>query len=225
MGFNTGGGQKTYVKISHGKIARRCLETDAGAIACSNKDGTKKWFEQRFPSYTGFIKNVTKRKTEWGTDLCIDINDGSEAIELQMPWDSKYAKGFLKCMPNIDLSKQITFSPWMKEVVDNGKTIKKTMLYLSDGPTKEDQINWYWTKDNPFGLPEMKTVRVKGEDIWDDTEQMEYLEDHLTNTFLKRLAEAGDNTPPSQRSAAHDFAIDDERETIDNSQDDKDIPF
>lgn len=189
MGLESGGGHKTYVKISNGRMAIRCEADTPGAIKCSNKDNTKTWYELRYPALSGFIGGVTTRQTEWGgkklTDLCISINDGADFFELQMPLDSKYSKGFLRCMPNIDLSRKISFNPWMKEVSEGGKVVKKTALYLQY--SKDEKIDWYWTKDNPLGLPDMVQTVFKGETVWDDTEQMKYLMAHLNDTFLPRL--------------------------------------
>lgn len=189
MGLNEGGGRKTYVKVSDGRISVRCDESHPKAVKCTNKDGTRTWYELRYPSITGFIRNVWRRDTDWGQDLCIDLFDGKEEFELQLPFDSKYANGFFMCMPNIPLDKQITFTPWMKEVTQDGRQVKKTNLYLSTGPTDEDKIEWYWTKDEPKGLPQMVKVMLKGKEQWDNTERMAFLYQHLQETFLKKLGE------------------------------------
>jgi hypothetical protein len=229
MGLETGGGQKTYLNISNGKVAVRCEESTDDAIKCSNKDGTKHWFEKRYPSVSGRLTGVTKRKTEWGTDLCLDIEDGGEIFQLQMGWNSSYAKGFLKCMPNIDVAKKITFSPWMKEITEGGKTKKKTALYLKQ--EGQENISWYWAKDAMNGCPEMVQIKVKGELTWDDTEQMEYLEAHLNDTFLPRLktspvatttsAEAGKAEDRKQRDA--EFMED--MNTTNQEEDGSNLPF
>lgn len=190
MGLNNSGGNITYLKISQGRIAKRCQETDHGAIKCTNKEGNRVWFEQRFTSISGHIRNVFTRDHDYGKDLCIDILDGSDRYQLQMPYDSKYTKGFLRCLPNIDISREIYFTPWMKEVVENGATIKKTALYLSYGQGDENKIDWYWTKDNPMGLPSMVQTKYKGKDVWDDTEQLAYLMAYLNDTFLPKLGQS-----------------------------------
>lgn len=217
MGLNEGGGRKTYLKISDGRIAVRCQETDQGAIRCQNKEGTKVWWEKRYPSVTGKIKAAYIKTNDYGSDLCITLDDGKETFELFMKHDSKYAKGFFRCMPSIDLTKQITFSPWMKKAVENGKEIKKTMLYLSYGPGDDQQIPWYWTKENPLGLPQMKQVTVKGQQVWDDTDQMNYFNEHLNGVFAQRIKEAGQSPLMNAGSLPAD-AYTEEEET-------GDIPF
>lgn len=189
MGLNEGGGHKTYLTISEGRIAKRVSEDEPRAIRCTNKEGSRTWFERRYPSITGMITDVRIKNTQWGDDLCVTIEDG-ESFELQMKLDSKYAKGFLLCMPSIDLSRPVTFTPWMKEVSQDGKMIKKTNLYLSHGPNDEDRIEWYWTREEPKGLPDLNMVKLKGKDVFDDTERMDFLKAHLEHTFKKRIIEA-----------------------------------
>ena len=97
-------------------------------------------------------------------------------------------------MPNIDVTKHIEFAPWMKEI--DGK--KKTMLYLKHEGEK-DNIAWYWTKENPQGLPDMKKIRVKGTDVWDDSERQDYFENYMNETFSKKL-----ETPTKQEVSNSD---------------------
>jgi hypothetical protein len=174
MGFNSGGGAKTYLKISDGKISVKVSEGAENAVKCTNKEGTKTWYERRYPSFTGKIVGVRKRETDWGFDLCIDISDAGESYELQMPWSSGYSSGFFLAMPNIEFSDEVTFSPWMKIVEDK----KKTSLFIHNKGEKES-AKWFWTKDNPGDLPPMKKIIVKGKEVWDDTERQKYFEDYI----------------------------------------------
>ena len=63
---------------------------------------------------------------------------------------------------------------------------KKTMLYLRH-EGEQDNIQWHWTKENPQGLPEMKKIRVKGTDVWDDTDRQDFFEAYLNDAFIKKL--------------------------------------
>jgi len=174
MGFNSGGGQKTYLKISDGKISVRVNEGSENAVKCTNKDGSKTWYERRYPSFTGKVIGIRKRLTDWGADLCIDIEDAGESYELQMPWSSGYSSGFFLSMPNINFKNEITFSPWMKIIEEK----KKTSLFIHNFGEKES-AKWAWTKDNPGDLPPMVQVKVKGQLVWDDTERQEYFEKYI----------------------------------------------
>lgn len=186
MGLNSGGSSnRTYLSISDGKIAKRVPEGTAGSIKCNSKDGTKVWYEQRFASLSGYIVDVFKRVSEqgYGDQLCVVLKDGDEEYQIQMPWSSRYSSGFFLSMPNIDAGKEITLSPWSKEI--DGK--KKTMLYLRHG---QEDIKWFWTKDNPGYMPEMKQIKVKGQIVWDDSERQEFFERYLETTFKPTISAA-----------------------------------
>lgn len=226
MGLNEGGGQRTYLKISDGKIAKRVTEETQGAVKCTNKDGSKTWFEKRFASVTGFVTDIKKRETTFGVDLAITICDSDgEVFELQMPWSSRYSSGFFLCMPNINFTREITFTPWMKVVDD----VKKTMLYLTH-KGDQDNIQWYWTKDNPGDLPQMVKMKVKGQEVWDDTERQEYFEKYIHEQVLPSLALVVRNTPETKVSIEdhkkeRDTFLDEMNEPIGNEDDSDKIPF
>ena len=186
MGLNSGGSSnRTYLSISDGKIAKRVPEGTSGAIKCNSKDGTKVWYEQRFSSLSGYITDVFKRVSEqgYGDQLCIVLKDGEEEYQIQMPWSSRYSSGFFLSMPNIDAGKEITLSPWAKEI--DGK--KKTMLYLRHG---QEDIKWFWTRETPGDMPEMKQIKVKGQVVWDDSERQEFFEKYLEEKFKPSISAA-----------------------------------
>jgi hypothetical protein len=183
MGLDTNSGSdKTYLSISEGRIAKRVEKGTEGAVECRSKDGSRIWYEKRYPSVTGRIVDVFKRSSDkgYGPQLCIVLEDIGEKFQVQMPWSSRYSSGFFLCMPNIDLSKSITLAPWMKEI--DGQ--KKTMLYIRQG---ENNVDWYWTKDDPKGMPQMVQVKVKGEIVWDDTDRQQFFEDYLSKVFIPKM--------------------------------------
>jgi hypothetical protein len=182
MGFNTSGGSKTYLKISDGKISVRVPENTENAVKCTNKDQTKTWFESRYPSFTGKITNILKRDTEYGAYLAIEIEDLGNMYELQMPWSSGYSSGFFLAMPNIKLTDEVTFTPWMKVIDDK----KKTSLFITN-KGEQKSVKWAWTKDEPGDLPQMKQVKVKGQLVWDDSERQEYFENFIAKNITPIL--------------------------------------
>jgi len=206
MGLNQGGSSnRTYLSISDGKIAKRVEEGVPGAIKGTSKDGSRTWYETRFSSVSGKITDVFKRDSDkgYGSQLCIVLNDNGEEFQVQMPWSSRYSSGFFVCMPNIDPSKVISLSPWMKEIDGT----KKTMLYLKQGG--QDNVDWAWTRDNPGEMPEMKQIKVKGQVVWDDTDRQEFFEKYLNDTFLPKLKQADSVDKPSESKSEPEGSEDD----------------
>lgn len=201
---NSAGGSRVYLKISDGRVSRRCDANEKGAIECTNKDGSKTWHEVRYDQVSGYVTNVATRETDWGKDLCVTIEDEGIAYELQMKYDSRYAKGFLMVAPNVDFSRKIVFRPWMKIVDDK----KKTNLYLSH-QGDSDSIEWFWTKENPKDLPQMVVVKYKGKDVWDNTDQMNYLWDFMTNNVLPKIEQAKGSVPQSYPKQSTPTVVDD----------------
>lgn len=216
MGFNTSGGSKTYLKISDGKISVRVPENAENAIKCTNKDQTKTWYENRYPSFTGKITGITKRDHDFGSDLCIEIEDLGNMYELQMPWSSGYSSGFFLAMPNIKFADEVTFTPWMKVVDDK----KKTSLFITN-KGEQKSVKWAWTKDEPGDLPQMKQVKVKGQLVWDDSERQEYFQKFIEKNIAPLLQ---GNKPAA---IDHSETIKKVEAAFENQEDDptSDLPF
>lgn len=201
MGLNSGGAsQKTYLKITEGKIAQRVEEGEAGAIKCNNKEGTKVWYERHFNSISGYITNVSKklRDAPYKPDLCFEIEDEGEVFELQVGWSSRYSSGFFTVMPNIDFNSKLTLTPYYK-VVD-GKV--KTALYISKEGEKKS-YDWFFTKEDTKGCPPMIQVRVNGEYIWDDSDRQDFFEKYLNEHIIPKLKKKASpiSTTPSSRGS------------------------
>jgi hypothetical protein len=218
MGLNSGGGSRTYLKISEGRISVNVPEGTPNAIECvSSRDATKKWWEVRYPSVTGKITGIEKRETKFGVDLSISLQDTKtgELFQLQMPWSSKYSTGFFNCMPNIDFSGEVTFTPWMKVIDDK----KKTALYITNGKPEvgKENVKWYWTQENPQDCPPMVQIRVKGQLEWDDSDRQEFFENYLNKHVIPKLSAAAPvvathNPESDDFSAASDLPWDKEDE-------------
>jgi hypothetical protein len=164
-----------YLTISDGRICRRVQSPTATSKERTTKDG-KLIHEEQYHGWSGIITDITTRQSDYGKDWNITIEDGDTKAILQMKYSSGYASAFLKTLPNVDLSKDVQLMP--KSETTDGKT-KTTMFIKQDGKA----IKWAYTKDNPNGLPSMKKIKVKGVDVWDDSDMMEHLENMVKSKF------------------------------------------
>lgn len=176
MGLNEGQGRSNYLSVSDGKIAKRTNEDDPKAVKQTNKEG-KVRYERHYKSIDGKVVGIEKKATPYGDRLAITIKDGEDYI-LEMPYDSRYAGSFIKCIPNIDFSKKLTFNPWMKEVTENGQVKKRTALFLKHEGS-EDNIPSAFTREAPNGMPELEQVTFKGKTEWDNTKQLAFFDQLL----------------------------------------------
>jgi hypothetical protein len=167
MGLQQQGPSVTYVNITKGKLAIK------------KQDKTVETFD----SLTGHLSGIEIKEDEYqGTKfekLELTLDDDSRYI-LQMRLDSGYARGFLFAIKNADLSQPMTIIPNSKEV--NGKS--QNTVFLKQGNTS---LKWVWTKDHPGDLPQLSKVVVKGKDVWDNTDQMNYLKEMLQKEIIPKL--------------------------------------
>lgn len=204
MGLETNTSSRIFLSISDGKIAQRFQEQVPDSVPCTNKEGSKSWYEKRHDRISGMVTDIQKKETDWGSRLLILIEDKGEVFQLEMPWSSRYSSGFFLCLPNIDFTKKVTFSPWMK-IIDGEK---KTNLYINqevDG--KLEGVKWYWTKDDPGSLPPMVQVMVKGQQVWDDTERQMYFEKYINEKVLPILKSQKPETQKSDEIPGNDSSF------------------
>lgn len=168
-----------YLSISDGKICRRVQSPTETSKERTTKEG-KIVHEEFYKGWTGFIKNVKVQDGEYGKRWMVEIQDENGTAYLQFNYSSGYAASFLKALPNVDLNRAVAITPNVTMVGDK----KRTTIFLNQD---NQPVKWFYTKDNPNGLPPMQKIKIKGVESWDDSEMLEYLE--------KKTAELFETTP------------------------------
>lgn len=169
-----------FYSITDGRICRTFKAATAKSIERVNKMG-KIVHEEFCNALSGRITAITtKDHPDYGKFWLITLVDGDWSGVVQIKYSSGYASAFLKLLPNVNLSKDVTIQP--KMVVDGDKK-KASLFIMQEGvPLKH-----FYTKDNPNGLPQMKKIKVKGKETWDDTEMMEFLEKMVFTEVVPKL--------------------------------------
>jgi len=169
-----------FYTITDGRICRTFKAATAKSIERVNKMG-KIVHEEFMDGLSGRITEIkTKDHPDYGKFWLITLTDGDWSGVVQIKYSSGYASAFLKLLPNVNLSKDVTIQP--KMVVDGDKK-KASLFIMQEGiPLKH-----FYTKDNPNGLPKMKQLKVKGVMTWDDTEMMEFLEKMVFTEVVPKL--------------------------------------
>lgn len=189
-----------YLGISDGKISRRVQQATETSVPRTTKEG-KLVHEEFFKGWKGRITNIATKENDYGKQWLVTLTDEDGDAILQMPYSSGYSSAFLKALPNVDMDSDVLLSPKMTMEGDK----KKTTLFINQ---HGKAIKWYYTKDNPNGLPEMKQIKVKGKITWDDSEMMEFLEVMVKDVMSKKK-------PYKQAEESHDA----------NSGEDEQTPF
>lgn len=191
MGFANRTGGK-YFTIMDGKFAIRVEAGTPGSKERTNKLG-KVVHEVFHDSFTAKLIDVRTKDSAYGKQWEFDFQDGEEIYTLQLSYSNSYATNLLKMLPNVDLTKEMKLQPSMK--IEDGK--KKSSLFISQDSTT---LKHAYTKANPNGLPPMEVVKVKGQDQWDDTKRLEFLEAMVERDIKPNLP--GRSSAPASTDAA-----------------------
>jgi len=177
MGLGQNTGRNTYVNISKGRLVVK-------------KDGEV----HEYGFVEGHLVDIEIVDDEYQGDkfkkLSLKFNDGKENYILQMRLDSGYGRAFCCIIPNANLELPMKISPSFKD--DRGG------MFINQSGSA---LKWYFTKDNPNGLPQLKKVELRGKTQWDNYDQQEFFIDLLLNKIkpsLKHEALAGPATPVDQ---------------------------
>ena len=181
MGLKSASGGVQYLTIQNGKIARRVPEPTERSKERVIESSGKHIHEELYDTLEGTMTGISTRDGNYGKELLITVNDGEQSFQLQLKLSSSPASSFLRALPNLDKSKPFLIIPKMEMKGD----IRRTTIVLSQD---NKGVKWAFTKDAPGDLPPMKKIKVKGKDVWDDSEQLEYFEKLIAETDIKLKA-------------------------------------
>lgn len=173
LGMNTP--SVTYLQIRGGKIVRPVKEPTEKSVSRENK-AKKIVHEEFYDNITGVITAVETKQSEYGKFWVVKLDVNGKKYNVEFNYSGGYASTFLKALPNIDLTLPVTIIP-NQQIVDE-KT--KAVIFLNQGGKA---IKHFFTKDNPNGMPSLKKTKHKGVEVWDDTEQMDFLEAYVQKLF------------------------------------------
>jgi len=183
---NTQSAGLTYLNFMGGKFVQRVQEETTGATARELKKGPnagKMVHELNFDTYEGQIIDLKTEANEFGQKLNIfmDVSTAEEPdkqVKISLSLSSGPAKGFLSRLPVIDFAKDVVLKGYNIENKETGR-FNSYLVPYQDGQKLLSQF----TKEAPNGLPQMKKIKVKGQEVWDDTEQLEFYEALIAKTF------------------------------------------
>lgn len=179
------GSGTTYLNVANGKLVQQHKEPNATTSERVNKVG-KVVHEQKHDMLIGKLTGLETKEDNYGKRWLFNVQDDEGVkFQVQMPYSGRYSTSLLKALPNIDLSEDVKIFPWeMQDKNDAAKKISGITLYQKDAKESWSKILPAYTRDEPNGLPEMKKLKVKGKDTWDDTDMCSFLEDAAKSQFL-----------------------------------------
>lgn len=173
-----------FLTINNGKVCKKVQKKTAISVERVNKNGVTVQ-EEYYKGWKGLITAIAVREhPEYGKFWNVTLTDDQGDAILQMKYSSGYSAAFLKTLPNIDLNSDVVITPNLK--TEGAK--KKTTVFVTQHGVP---IKWHYTKDNMNGLPELKKIKVKGKDTWDDSDIMEFLEKMVMTEIVPKLPKQG----------------------------------
>ena len=204
---------KIYLNISFGKLRQKATESTPGAISRVNKLNETVW-EKVYGWITGKITGIYyKEHAEYGNSYEVTINDGQESYNVSLNEDSKYCRDFLSKLPNIDLNRDVTLSPYDFKPQGEDRNIKGLSI-------KQDEIkleNYFIKKDENNGLsflhgyPERDGELSKSQWKIYSIKVQEFLNEYTKANIIPTLSEQNLSNVSN--------------EPIDDSSEDDDLPF
>jgi hypothetical protein len=156
------------------------LQLTRGRLVLKSKDGTTSEHDSLEGRIIGidFRDNVYDGKTTRQIHLIFD--DGDDQYQLAIAVGSGYGKQLILKLATADLLQPVEITPTFAE--DGPR--KNSGMFVSQFGQHLKQL---WTRDNPGPLPPLKEVVVKGQTVWDDTEQCEFLEEYVTSQLVPQI--------------------------------------
>jgi hypothetical protein len=180
MGLNNSQSESVvFLAIANGKIVRQFKQATDKSTTRINKMG-REVHEEFYDSLTGILKDVTTKESEYGKFWVIKMESDGVLYQIEMNYSGGYAASFLKTIPNADFTKEFTITP--KLTIEGDK--KKSVLFVNQ---MQKGLKWFFTRDNPNGMPELAKIKVKGKDTWDDSDRMEFLENYVKSNILPKI--------------------------------------
>lgn len=171
-----------YLSFLDGKFTQKVEEGTQGAEARKNKNDVIV-HELRYDTLGGQIIKMETEASEYGKQLNVimdvsTVEEPEAKIKLRLSLSSGPAKGLLSRLPIIDFNQDVLLKGFKIERKDKPGKFGTYLVPYQNGSKLES----FYTKDNPNGLPPMKKIKVKGVDVWDDTDQIEFYEGLISST-------------------------------------------
>lgn len=203
--------RKTYVNVVGGKFAIKATADTEGAVSRVNKNNETVWELQYSDLSNVALKNIEKKVKEgFGASWEITFGEADEDFILNLPFSGRVTNGLMHRLPNIDVSREFSLLLHFF-VAEKAGEKDKTFLTVNQGGQK---IEPAYTKENPNGLPPMTKKKVKGVDTWDDSDQIEFIE-NMVNTVIK----------PKLENKAASPVVDESKSFVAEEPQDLDLPF
>ncbi len=179
-----------FYSIKNGKVVKELGKTEPavmdGVTKRTNKNGETVYEIISDYSRGRLVKMeykeppADKPKFKAQMELTLQNENGVKAL-VRIPFDSAYGRGFLLALPNVDLEDFIELEPYFYTDKRTGRD-KRGLQVFQEGA----KLEWaHGTKANPGDVPKLEKITVKGQEVWDNTEQLKYFKQYFAEVASK----------------------------------------
>lgn len=218
MGLHTSNSAKTiYLQIRENE-----LKTEAGGsykvVGFTEGEG--------LPTYqklTGTITGMYYRDDEFnGKKLrkLVTIVEDDRRYSFSISVKSPMYYSYINFLSNADVSRELTLNVVENEI-KNSDAKRRTILVEQDGTFSKA----YFTKEDRKGLPEWELKKINGENVYDRTKYLEYLEHHVLNNIVPLLSSSEETPKPDTEISAKEDSSKKDFPWLSDSDEESDFPF
>lgn len=184
--------RKIYYGIVGGKVTRRFKEhqtnqknetvTVERKIYEKDKVTVKKTVIEQYYDYIEgrIIKTEVDKSGDYGANLMIHMNDGNDTFIFQVKLNSSYGRAIMNRIQNVDPNKDVKFQPYSFDNPDKpDKKLVGVTVYQEDCGWEKDKVPYKWTQENPGDMPDWEKKEVAGEEVWDNSAQLNFMYKHF----------------------------------------------
>ena len=193
MGLTNSTSNSKIVTIVKGKFTIRLTDDsdDPKAVERTLEKGVNAGKVVKELQYTGIEGKITSAyidETDFGTNFITVLQDDEgQSFRLQIPLDSQFFGQYAKRMPNIDKDMPLFLG------LGYDRERQRNFLFAKQNGEK---VSFKFTKDEPNGMPQPTTKKVQGKEVWDWTEQENFLyEVAMEFADFESVTEEGNDIP------------------------------
>lgn len=190
--FGTRQSSGTWCRIGNGKIIRKAEATTPGAVKVPKKDdkgnavldknGQPEYkYELHSDNVTGYITGIRTDESDYGRNLVLTLQHSQAGtINVSLPEGKRYWGWLVRMLPNVDLTKPVTISPWDYIKRSDGK--RTIGLAVNQG---EEDLRWAFTAEE---TPKANVVKINNQEHLDFGPVINFLIEKSLVPFQAKLA-------------------------------------
>lgn len=192
-------GNNAYLYLYKGVITQKVKPGTEGASQRENKRGDVV-FEKQYGGIAGYLTDIKRKESEfdgikqfsWQFVISYSEGDEKKNFILEMPETSRVCDQIMKRLPNVDFAREIELRTGEGTDKETGKPFQ--WAAIEQGGVK---IAPAFTKDDPKGMPPLQQAKIRGQVVWDNSDQLAFFEKMINEEILPKIKSVPEKKKPA----------------------------